>query len=269
VTLRAGFIQASHRQPTRWLEDIEAMRIMTLNTAHVFFQHGMMLGQVEFRFGGSMTLETGAWILPGVHNELARTAAACDMEASRAMAGFAAALTSGARGFEPDPCVGAGRERARDIRMTLRTGLVPHKVGTRDLRGGQETNRNRGARLEPDRNGSQRNTRKPGYGEASRLHVGRWLVAAGLTVSLEPTRGREETHWPSREPTARTSLTIPLALKACTGAPGSPGIASAWEPAPHKLHHNTAPQTPGENNLMNLFKTVPPRPAVTGSVATG
>jgi hypothetical protein len=124
VALSAGLVQAGHRQPAGWFEDIAAVRVVALSAVQVALQHGVMLGQVKLRLNGPMALETGCRVLAGVHNELPPAAASGNVQAAGAMAGFAARLARGARSIEADAGVRAAREDPRDIRVALGARLV-------------------------------------------------------------------------------------------------------------------------------------------------
>jgi len=58
VTLRARLVSARHRQAAGRLQNVAAMRVMTLRAAHVLFDKRMMLRQMKLCFGLAMTLET-------------------------------------------------------------------------------------------------------------------------------------------------------------------------------------------------------------------
>ena len=66
MTLGTILIQARHRQAAFGFEDIKAVRIMALNTIHLLFQNGVMLGQLELPMRFDVAIETRrriiAWI---------------------------------------------------------------------------------------------------------------------------------------------------------------------------------------------------------------
>jgi hypothetical protein len=50
VTLRTILVHTSHRESTGWFHDVHPMRIVALNTIHLFLQHRVMLGQMKLHF---------------------------------------------------------------------------------------------------------------------------------------------------------------------------------------------------------------------------
>jgi hypothetical protein len=134
MTLRAGLVQARHRQAPCPFENVAAMRIMALHAVHSIFQHRMVLRQFEFSVRLQMTLKTGIRRFPGIDDELAASAAGGHVETSRAMTGFAAGASRRRTLFEVDSRMRAGCECPNIIRMTVVTGTIAHKRRSRDFR---------------------------------------------------------------------------------------------------------------------------------------
>jgi hypothetical protein len=112
VTLAAVFVLTSHRQPAGRFKYITAMRVVALSAVHLLLQDRMMLWQLKLRFSGSMTLEAGGGILPGIHNELSFAATSRDMQTRRSVAGFATGLTGGPRIFQTNTRVRTARKHS-------------------------------------------------------------------------------------------------------------------------------------------------------------
>ncbi len=128
VALRAGLVQTPHREPSRRLHDIQAMRVMALHTVHLSLSDGMMLRKMEFGIDVQMTFVTGLGILPGVDDELLTPRASnSHVFACRAVARFAAVLAYGFGVLEMQPGMRTRGERTRDFGMTIGANLVTNK----------------------------------------------------------------------------------------------------------------------------------------------
>ena len=110
------------------------MRIMALDAVHFSFEHGMVLGEVEFGLGIQMALQAGLGFLAGVDDEFlaTRLAAPGDMFAARAMAGFAAVLAGHPSLFRMQTRVRTGGKNVGDIIVAIGAGLVPDVGRPRD-----------------------------------------------------------------------------------------------------------------------------------------
>jgi hypothetical protein len=91
VALRATLILPRHGQSTRGLQNVAAMRIVTLHTIHMPLNDGVMLREGELRVRIQMTLKTRLWILSGVDDELRGTTGA-NVFTPGAVAGFTTSL---------------------------------------------------------------------------------------------------------------------------------------------------------------------------------
>ena len=134
MTLGAGFVKPSHRQPAGAFENIAAVRIVALHTVHPLLQDGMMLGQTEFRVRLQMTLEASGRVLTGIDNEFAAPTAGFDVFAAGAVAGFTTALTGHGSVLEVNACVRAGGELADVVCVALETRAVADHVRAGNLR---------------------------------------------------------------------------------------------------------------------------------------
>jgi hypothetical protein len=110
------------------------MRIVALNAIHVPFYHRMMLRHSKFGLRLKMALKTRARILSRIDDELPSPSAHLDMFAPRPMAGFATRLSGELCVFDMHTRMRARRKYPRDIRMTLRTSVVPNISCTRNFR---------------------------------------------------------------------------------------------------------------------------------------
>ncbi len=130
VTLCTGFIQPRHRQPTRWLHDVQAVRIMALDAIHLAFDDRVMLRQVEFRVRFQMAGETSCRVFAGIDDELIAPATRLDMQAARPVTGFAPGLPGHFRTFKMNPRVRTGREGTDVIRVAQIAGLITNERST-------------------------------------------------------------------------------------------------------------------------------------------
>jgi hypothetical protein len=134
MTVCTGFVQARHGQAASTLEDIRAMRVVTLHTIHPLFDHWMMLRQFKFGVGLEMALETSRRVLPGIDDELADSSTCRDVFASRTMTRLAPGQARHFRGVNVNASVGAGRETSRNVRMAIEANLVADVSGAGDFR---------------------------------------------------------------------------------------------------------------------------------------
>ena len=133
MTLGAAFIEPRHRESSRWLENVAAVRVVALHAVHVAFDDGMMLRQIEFSLSFEVALKTRRRVFVRIDDELA-AAADFDVFAARAVTGFAAGLAFHAGNFKMHPRVRAAREHAHVFRMAIQAGLVPDIGGAGNFR---------------------------------------------------------------------------------------------------------------------------------------
>ena len=69
MTLSATLVEPCHRQTTARFENVNPVRIMTLDAIHPPLNDRVMLRQIEFSMRLEMALETGSRILSGIDNE--------------------------------------------------------------------------------------------------------------------------------------------------------------------------------------------------------
>jgi hypothetical protein len=136
MTPGAGFVQAGHGQPSSRLHNVQAMRIVALNTIHLPFSDGMVFGKVERGVNVQMTLVAGLWIFPWINNELFPACTANgNVFTGGAMTGFAPVLTCHFPLGQPQPGVGAGGKNPADICVAIQAHLVAHKLRAFNFRG--------------------------------------------------------------------------------------------------------------------------------------
>jgi hypothetical protein len=133
MALGAALGFARHGQAARGFKNISAMRVVALNAIHPALKNGMVLGQMEFRFGLEVAPETGRGLLGRVHDKFAPSAAGLDVLTARAMTRFASGLANQFRVGKMDAGMRAGGEHARDIGMTFVAGLVARIGGAGNL----------------------------------------------------------------------------------------------------------------------------------------
>jgi len=133
VTLGAGLIWSSHGKATRWLENVAAVRVVTLDAVHFAFNDGMVLRQMELSLDRAVAFKTGGWIAAGVDNDFSSAATTGNVETARSVARLTASLPRGPAILEANAGVRAGREDSRNVGVTLRASAVTHKSGSRDL----------------------------------------------------------------------------------------------------------------------------------------
>jgi len=141
MALRATFIQRreasrrpdAKRRAVRGLENIPAMRIVALDAIHSPFKDGVMLGQFELRVDIEVAVKARLRFTAGIDDKPSPTAR-LHVQTPRTVTGFATGVLPVRRSFELQPRVGIGRERARKVRMALRTRLVADKSRSVDFR---------------------------------------------------------------------------------------------------------------------------------------
>jgi hypothetical protein len=99
VTLEAGFVSAQESKAAGselllnvcrgTLDRDPFVRFMAITAAHLAFQHGMMMRQLERCANLQVTLETSVWRLSRI-DDRARAAASFDVQTPRTVARFAA-----------------------------------------------------------------------------------------------------------------------------------------------------------------------------------
>jgi len=129
MALGAAFVQAPHRQSAGWFHYIHAVRVVALDAVHFPLNDRMVLGQMKFRLGVRMALETGGGVLAGIDNEFQASAASRDMFAGRAVAGFTAGLADSIRAGQMQTRMGTRGESAGDALVAIGAGLVANKRG--------------------------------------------------------------------------------------------------------------------------------------------
>jgi hypothetical protein len=84
-------LERLRKRRTAAFDRVAGVRIMTIGAAHLAFQNRVMMRQLEFRAHFQVTLETGVGGFARI-NDLARVAAALDMQTSGTVTGLAAHL---------------------------------------------------------------------------------------------------------------------------------------------------------------------------------
>lgn len=134
VTFGAGFVDLGHGQAAGGLSDVTSMGIMAVRATHAVLDHGVMLGQMEFRLDIEVATKTSFRIILGVDNKTTFPTPCRDMFAAGAMAGFAACLASPFEIVLVELAVRAGVENSRDVRMTFDAGAIADKRGPFNFR---------------------------------------------------------------------------------------------------------------------------------------
>src|SRR5258706_159546 len=80
---------------------------------------GMGMGEIELGMRLQMVIETGRRILSWIDDELASTAARCNVLAAWSVAGFAPSSIRQFRVFKIETSMSTGRKVARDIGVTI------------------------------------------------------------------------------------------------------------------------------------------------------
>ena len=93
MALRAVLILPRHRQAARRLENIAAVRVMTVHTIHMALNNGMMLRQIKFPLHVEMTLKARGRTLSGINDQVCM-ATRTNMLAAGAVARFATNLAA-------------------------------------------------------------------------------------------------------------------------------------------------------------------------------
>jgi hypothetical protein len=107
---------------------------MALNTVHLSFSHGMMLGQAELSMDLQMTRETGIWFSARVDNELFAAAANRDVLAPRTVAGFTSGVSDHLRAFNMDACVRTRGENPRIVCVAIDASFISNQGCACNLR---------------------------------------------------------------------------------------------------------------------------------------
>lgn len=184
VARGAGFVQARHRQAPCGFEDVQPMGVMALGATYMTFEQRVMLGQMKLCFRRAVALETGSRIVARVDNEFASATPGCDMQAPRAVAGLAPGLADGARVFKPNSGVGAGGKYPGDVGVALCANAVAHKRRSRNFGRALERQRGGRARVQDQRGCAAQSQQHPRRDEAPRVHEGRFVTPAALSISL-------------------------------------------------------------------------------------
>ena len=104
----------------------EPVRVVTLHAVYVAFNEGMVLRKMELGLHFEAALETRRRIFPGIDDELAPPATRGDVQAARAVAGFAPGLAGHGGAFEMKPGVRTRGKSPDDVGMAFETGLIAH-----------------------------------------------------------------------------------------------------------------------------------------------
>ena len=138
VTGGAILVQPRHGQSAGRLEDVSAMRVMTLDAIHAAFNDWVMLRQIEFSMGLQMTLETGRRIFSRVDDEFAASAAGLEVFAAGAVAGFAPGLSGEPRLSNVHSGVRTGGKHPGDVGVAIKAGFIADVSCARDFRRGDD-----------------------------------------------------------------------------------------------------------------------------------
>jgi hypothetical protein len=128
VALRAGLVQPSHCEASPALHRFVPVRIVALDAVHPVFNHGMVLGQIEFGVNVNMALEACARVLAWIDDELAASASRRDMKAPWTVARFAPGHRREAQIIFIQAAVRAGGKKLSDVLMAFGTRLVPGEM---------------------------------------------------------------------------------------------------------------------------------------------
>lgn len=134
MALRAGFVQARHRQSSGGFEYIAPVGIVALHAVHVILDQGMVVWQIKFGLNVEVALKTSRRIFARISDELPSAASRRDMLAARSMARFAACCSGPFQIVPMEPSVWACREKARNVRVTVNTRGVSNEHGAFDPR---------------------------------------------------------------------------------------------------------------------------------------
>ena len=134
MTLGAGLIQLSHRQPAGWLPDVAPVRVVTIDTIDSIFHDRMVVRQLELRLNFEVALITTRRVFSGIHDELSPTASHGDVLAARPVARFAAGHAGPFQLVLVKSAMRAGVENSCDVRVAIRARFVSDKHRSLDIR---------------------------------------------------------------------------------------------------------------------------------------
>ena|ERR1022692_197982 len=182
VTLRAAFIEPSHRESAGGFENVAPVRIVALHAIHVAFDHRMVLRQMKFRLDVEMTLETGRRVLAGVDYEFAATTTRLHVQAARAVTGFASALAGHRRAFKMHSRMRAGRKDADVIRVAFGANVVADVGCSRYFRRSENISGHAGTRTQQQHNAARQD--KSGHSDPCLplLHIRFITISSRLTI---------------------------------------------------------------------------------------
>ena len=101
-----------------------AVRVVALDAVHHPFDDGMMLRELEFGVDVQVALKAGGGILAGIDDEATATATDAHMFAGGAVARFTAANGCELDVVLAEAAMGAGGERAGNVRVAIDAGGV-------------------------------------------------------------------------------------------------------------------------------------------------
>ena len=132
MALGARFIQPRHGQSARRFHDVQAVRVVALDTVHLSLKH---------------------WI----DDELVQPARAAqgDVLAARSVAGFASGLAGHRAVFQMQARVRTGGKSPGDAGVAVRAGFVPHKGRAFNLQGHHHGAIRRGTGIEKQHPGAR------------------------------------------------------------------------------------------------------------------
>ena len=134
MTLGAGLIQLSHRQPAGRLPDVAPVRVVTIDTIDSIFHDRMVVRQLELRLNFEVALITTRRVFSGIHDELSPTASHGDVLAARPVARFAAGHAGPFQLVLVKSAMRAGVENSRDVGVAIRAGFVSDEYRSFDIR---------------------------------------------------------------------------------------------------------------------------------------
>jgi hypothetical protein len=102
---------------------------VALDAVHPAFHHGMVIRQVELRMDFQVALIANGGVLAGIDNELPAPAAARDMLAASAVAGFAARFAGPFQVILVKARVRTGGEDPGNVCVAVGTDLIPNERG--------------------------------------------------------------------------------------------------------------------------------------------
>ena len=133
MAVGAAFILSRHGEAARRFHDVRAMRIVALRAIHPAFDDRMMLRQIELGVRFEMALETRGRVLAGIEDEFL-PAARLDMQAARAMTGFAAAGTCFGIRHKMQARMWAGRKFLDNLGVAFVAGFIADESRTGNFR---------------------------------------------------------------------------------------------------------------------------------------